>query len=158
MQILKPPNSIHSRGEDGPTLFLAGSIEMGKAEDWQSQIQNALKNESCVIYNPRRDDWDSSWEQDISNPEFRGQVEWELDAQEVVDLILTKAPITLLELGLAAASNSSILVVCCPKGFWRKGNVDVVCERYQIDQVDTLEELIEFAKNYCRASQSFDDY
>ena len=52
----------------------------------------------------------------------------------------TDAPITLLEFGKYA--NSGKLIVCCPKGFWRKGNVDIVCERENIKQVDTLEELI----------------
>jgi len=40
------------------------------------------------------------------------------------------------------------MIVCCPEDFWRKGNVDIVCERYGVDQVDTLDELIEFAKEY----------
>ncbi len=51
----------------------------------------------------------------------------------------TKSPISLLELGLYAASDK--LTVCCPEGFWRKGNVDIVCERYGVEQVDTIEEF-----------------
>lgn len=27
-------------------------------------------------------------------------------------------------------------------GFWRKGNVDIVCERYNIKQVNNFEDLI----------------
>jgi hypothetical protein len=54
----------------------------------------------------------------------------------------TKSPISLLELGLFA--NSKKLVVCCPEGFWRKGNVDVVCERYGIRQVEDLLEIVQF--------------
>lgn len=42
----------------------------------------------------------------------------------------TRAPITLLELGLFAQSGR--LVVCCPDGFWRKGNVEVVSARYGV--------------------------
>jgi hypothetical protein len=51
-------------------------------------------------------------------------VEWELEAQERADVIAmffaseTRAPITLLELGLFAGSGR--LVVCCPEGFWRR--------------------------------------
>jgi hypothetical protein len=42
----------------------------------------------------------------------------------------TKSPISLLELGLHA--NEQKLIVCCPDGYWRQGNVRVVCERYNI--------------------------
>ena len=56
----------------------------------------------------------------------------------------TKAPITLLELGLAARSGKA--VVCCPAGFWRKGNVDVVCRRYSIPTVPSLNKLIQYVR------------
>jgi hypothetical protein len=73
-------------------------------------------------------------------------VEWELEAQERAELILmyfapsTKAPITLLELGLFARTGK--LVVACPDGFWRKGNVEVVCSRYGVPLVGHLDTLI----------------
>lgn len=35
----------------------------------------------------------------------------------------------------------SKVIVCCPDGFWRKGNVDIVCDRYGVDQVPTLTAL-----------------
>jgi hypothetical protein len=129
-----------------PSLFLAGSIEMGASMDWQSRVANALEDLDVVILNPRRDAWDSSWEQ-FDNPQFREQITWELAAQQRASRILmyfapeTRAAITLLELGLFARSCK--LVVCCPKGFWRKGNVDVVCARYGVPQVDELDALIE---------------
>jgi len=163
MQVIKPPTPFEDEIRSRPVIFLAGSIEMGKAGDWQTQVQNALKNEDVLILNPRRDDWDSSWEQKKENPEFYEQVSWELDGQDQADLILiyfdpdTKSPITLAELGLAANS-SSIVLVCCPEGFWRKGNVDIICERYGMNQVDSLAELIEFAKFFCQGSRSFDSY
>jgi hypothetical protein len=34
------------------------------------------------------------------------------------------------------------MIVCCPEGFWRKGNVDIVCKYYEVRQVATLEDLI----------------
>ena len=142
--ILKPPAPIALGGKR--SVFLAGSIEMGLAEPWQAQVEHALADLDVVILNPRRDEWDASWEQSIRNPQFRGQVEWELAAQEQADVVAmyfapaTKAPITLLELGLAARSGK--LVVCCPDGFWRKGNVEVVCDRYRIPLVADLTSLI----------------
>lgn len=144
MRVYKAPEHM----EENIRIFLAGSIEMGTAEDWQTRLTSALERfEHLTILNPRRDDWDSSWEQSINNPQFHQQVTWEIDMMEAADLIVfyfspeTKSPITLLELGLHAHDQK--LLVCCPEGFWRKGNVDMVCERFNIAQVDTLEELIE---------------
>jgi hypothetical protein len=130
----------------GPTVFLAGSIEMGTAENWQERVCRALADKDVTILNPRRDDWDASWVQSADNPRFREQVEWELTALEYADTIATyfapetKSPISLLELGLHAASGR--MIVCCPDGFWRKGNVDMVCRRYDVEQVATLDDLV----------------
>jgi len=144
MEEIKAPNKIN---DGGKTIFLAGSIEQGTAERWQDEVIKLLKDEKDVIvFNPRRDNWDSSWVQDISNKQFKEQVEWELKAQEHADKILmyfdpkTKSPISLLELGLYADSGK--LIVVCPKGFWKKGNVDIVCEKYKVKQVETIEEAI----------------
>jgi len=144
---IKAPNKIDDAGH---TIFLAGSIEMGKAEKWQDKVVRLLKDEDVIIFNPRRDDWDSSWKQGIKNKQFREQVEWELRAQEHADKILmyfdpaTKSPISLLEFGLFARTGK--LIVVCPNGFWKKGNVDIVCERYGIKQEKNLEKALEAIK------------
>ena len=65
-----------------PSVFLAGSIDMGSAEDWQAQFERFLSDLDVLILNPRRDEWDASWEQSITNPLFREQVEWELTGLE----------------------------------------------------------------------------
>jgi len=128
------------------TLFLAGSIEQGKAVDWQTKLTKEFEDDdSIVILNPRRDDWDSSWKESIKNKQFKEQVTWELDAQEQADLICmyfdkeTKSPITLMELGLFCKKP---MVVCCPDGFWKKGNVEVVCERNSIPLVTDFDEFV----------------
>ena len=137
---------------DKKAVFLAGSIEMGKAERWQDAIAKALDGTDILVLNPRRSDWDSSWEQSMSHPQFREQVEWELNALERADKVLmyfapdTMAPITLLEFGLYAKSHPEKLVVYCPDGYWRKGNVDITCNMYGVHQVDTLEKLVRIAK------------
>lgn len=56
----------------------------------------------------------------------------------------TKAPITLMELRLFA--RSSKVVVCCPPGYWRRGNVEVVCNRFGIPLVTTLPDLIDILR------------
>lgn len=132
-------------------IFLAGSIEMGVAEKWQEKVIAALSDKPIRFLNPRRTDWDSSWSQDIHNEQFVEQVTWELNSLEMAQIVImyfdpnTKSPISLLELGLHAKEQK--LVVLCPDGFWRKGNVDVVCEFYGINQVDTFDELIEFIRS-----------
>lgn len=135
---------------DKTALFLAGSIEMGGASEWQRDVLSALDDIPLVVLNPRRANWDSSWTQSIANSEFREQVDWELDALERATRIVmyfdptTKAPITLLELGLFATSGK--LVVCCPEGYFRKGNVDIVCRRHGIPQVETLDGLVQYIR------------
>jgi hypothetical protein len=125
------------------SVFLAGSIEMGKAEDWQTDISNRLVGiDGLEIYNPRRDDWDSSWKQEEANPQFNHQVNWELNHLERADIIFlnfcsgTQSPITLMELGLYADSRK--LIVVCPKDFWRRGNVEILCSRYNIPLFDNI--------------------
>lgn len=122
---------------------------MGIAENWQEKIVKAFKDKDIIIYNPRRDDWDTSWVQSINNPQFKEQVDWELNALNVANQIImyfdpnTKSPISLLELGLFASSDK--MFVCCPDGFWRKGNVEIVCERYNIPLFNNIEDLIKFS-------------
>lgn len=143
-QIIKAPAPFSLAGKQ--SVFLAGSIEMGRAEDWQSRFAGALLDLDVVLLNPRREDWDSSWKQSIDDDRFREQVEWELNALEQATLIAmyfapdTMAPVTLLEFGLYARSGK--LIVACPEGFWRKGNIEVVSRRYQVEFVESLEELI----------------
>jgi hypothetical protein len=147
MQVIKPPDIIP---DNLACIFLAGSIEMDRAELWQDQAIRLLGDTNWTILNPRRDEWDSTWEQKISNPKFYEQVNWELQGIEVAEKIImyfdpaTKSPITLLELGLITGSNPEKLIVICPEGFWRKGNVDMVCARYQLQTALDIETAISY--------------
>lgn len=151
-KVIKAPNPVPYPDRVHYSIFLAGSIDMGNAVDWQKEVENAFSEYNINILNPRRDDWDSSWVQDISNDQFKQQVQWELDHLEWSDLILVyfdpkgQAPITLMELGLHARSGK--IIVCCPEGYWRRGNVQIVCDMYEIPLVNTLEELIEEAREW----------
>lgn len=145
MSFYKPPTNIALRNRDRKSVFLAGSIEMGKAENWQEEMGKHFHTKGWDILNPRRDDWDSSWEQKFENAQFYQQVNWELNALENADLIVmyfdpsTKSPISLLELGLFARSGK--LMVVCPDGFWRKGNVEIVCNYYNIPFYNSITTL-----------------
>lgn len=95
---------------------------------------------------------------------FREQVEWELDALTKTKIILmyfdpaTKSPISLFEAGLFANDGETLRVdgkvqrvsklhVVCPPGFWRKGNVDIVCEHYGIRQYPNLTQAVKAIKH-----------
>ena len=65
-----------------------------------------------------------------------------MDAADIIAVYLhtgTESPTSLLELGMFARSGK--VVVACPEGFKRRGNVQVACERLGIEMVDDLEEL-----------------
>lgn len=133
-------------------IFVGGSIEMGKATNWQQRLLEDFKDDNnVVILNPRRKKWNPNWKQTKNNPPFKRQVNWELDALEAANAIImyfepgTKSPISLLELGLFGQDFGRLdlkMHVVCPSGFWRKGNVDIVCDRYHIPQFKTLNDAI----------------
>ncbi|MEI7620206.1 MAG: nucleoside 2-deoxyribosyltransferase domain-containing protein [Candidatus Falkowbacteria bacterium] len=129
-----------------PIIFLAGSIEMGKAEDWQTEIAQRLEKYSGTLLNPRREHWGYDWKQSIKNKKFKEQLEWEFNGLAQSDYIVmyfapgSKSPISLLELGLFSRSHK--IICCCPKKFWRRGNVEFICEKFKIPLVDTLDELL----------------
>lgn len=144
------PEFVHCMPPNAPdyrkySVFTAGSIEMGKAVQWQKQMVTRLSHLPITVNNPRRGHWDPNATQEAKNEEFRIQVEWELGALEQADVICfffdvnTMSPVTMLELGIWAASGK--IIVCCNKKFWRAGNVHIVCDRYNIPCVDTFAEL-----------------
>lgn len=157
MKVYKAPEN-HS-DDYNYKVFLAGSIEMGAAEEWQTVATNAFADcKNLSILNPRRDDWDSSWKQSIDDPQFNEQVTWELDGLEESDAIIiyfdpaTKSPISLMELGLHA-DTMQLVVVVCPEGFWRKGNVDIVCDRNGLPNVNTLDDAVALIKHNYEVSE-----
>src|SRR5215212_3847694 len=143
-KIIKPPSPL----QNGFSVFLAGSIELENTGNWQTFSEDKLSGTDILILNPRRKNWDPSWLQSQTDPKFREQVEWKLSELEQANIIAmyfepgTKSPVSLLELGLFA--HTGRMIVCCPDGFWRKGNVDVVCERYGVKQVESLNDLSQY--------------
>lgn len=152
------PNDTPAEGLFQTTIFLAGSIEMGAAENWQDRLKHDLFEYRVTLYNPRRLDWNSSWKQSIDDPNFSEQVNWELDHIEQADLVVfyfdpaTKSPITLMELGFVAGLGLGLgayhrdVVVCCPDGFWRKGNVEIMCEREGISLTNSYDKFLSVIK------------
>jgi hypothetical protein len=138
-------------------LFVGGSIENGAARDWQEEfIAGVEANEDptarTIVFNPRVSYWNPNIEQSMNDPTLNRQVNWELNSIDGCDAVVlwfepnTKSPITLQELGYLAGQNRmgalNKTVVGCPKGFWRKGNVDIMCKRSHIQVVETLDDLL----------------
>jgi hypothetical protein len=159
MKLITAPEPIEARLKD-KIVFLAGSIEGGKAWKWQKQVaQNLDDLDNLVVLNPYREAWDESWKQEINNPVFREQVDWELDGIECADIVIfyfmpgTTSPISLLELGYVLGRDgysykNQEIIVCCPKEFYRKGNVDIICHRTGIRVVENLDEVVSFIRSY----------
>lgn len=134
------------------SIFLGGSIENGKAELWQDKLSSVLIEtfNNVVIFNPRRENWDASLSNTIENPIFEEQVSWEYEHLEKSDYILlyfqpgTLSPISLMELGLFAGKSK--LIVCCPDGFWRKGNVDFICKKFNIPTINNYMDVLNYLK------------
>lgn len=100
--VVTPPSLFFP--SSGPKIFLAGSINMGGAPDWQAQVIKYIKEiwTDCdvTVYNPRRTGaFTSEMEEE--------QVAWEACKLQNADFILMHlvaggglSPISLLELGL----------------------------------------------------------
>lgn len=52
-RIYKSPENIESRDKAIKTIFLAGSIEMDKAINWQEKCEKEL-TDKFILFNPRR--------------------------------------------------------------------------------------------------------
>ena len=149
MKVITAPEALLEVIPGLPCIFLAGSIEQDKAVNWQQRVISQLGDLNGTILNPRRVEWDASWNED--DPRFIEQVNWELSAMRRADIIMmhfepdTMSPITLLELGLY--HDSGKLYVSCPKGYWRRGNVRIVCASSWVRVHDSLQELLETVRD-----------
>ncbi len=131
---------------------------MGTAIDWQTQLKTALADKQVTIYNPRRDQWDATWVQSASEPMFNGQVNWEVDHIDEADIVFffidpaTKSIVTFGEfyyiLGQLKAGKHRDVIIVCPQGYWRRGNLEVMCNRFSLKLHETLEEGIEVLKGF----------
>lgn len=162
-QIIKPDTQDQTIVEGNTTIFLAGSIDNGKASLWAHDVQQALNVfEYVTLFNPRRDNWNTSLVTRASNETFNQQVNWELDNLDGCDIPFfyfeagSVSPITLQEIGFIIGSRRGDMtaltayvhkpVVVCPVKYWRRGNVEVMCARHEVQVYDELEEGIEALK------------
>lgn len=142
-QIIRAPSRTGVTGQK--SVFLAGTTSRTDGPDWRDTLSDAVSHFPVTIFNPLRPDWDSSWREDVTFGPFREQVEWELDMQELADVVVvyfgpaTDAPISLLELGLCARSGKA--VVACHREYRKRGNVQILCKRFGIEFLDGEDEI-----------------
>lgn len=123
------------------SIFLAGTIDEGNSNNWQSKATSLLKNKFNIL-NPRRDNWNID--------DIYEQIEWELNALDKSQFILmhfeknSKSPIKLLELGLY--SKTGKIVVSCPIDFYRYENVSYVCNKFNIPIFGNILSSINYIK------------
>jgi hypothetical protein len=149
MRVITAPDPVPMRDALGTEVFLAGSIEQGKARDWQPEVCAALVPFNALVFNPRRLVWDPTWDQDVSNTELVTQVNWELDLIDRAEIVFfyfqagTLSPISFLEFGMQVRNRRKDIVVVCEAGFWRQANIQITAARNNVPVALTLEEGIE---------------
>lgn len=137
------------------SVFLAGTIEMGKAIQWQRHMLHFLQDLPIAVYNPRRGSWNKASTDEELTRNFHTQVVWEkvnLARASVICFFFdhpTKSPVTMMELGEWAASNK--VVVCCNSKFWKAKNVHIQCAYHGIPCVETFEELVPLVRAKLRS-------
>lgn len=153
MKLYKAPEATPEIKDGEVSVFLAGSRS---AENWQAKLEQELSEfDNVVVYNPRRDYWDSSWAQDPTpGTKFHQQVAWGLEHINKADLVViyfangSMSPITLLEFGLLASDLDNDIVVYCTPEFYRYGNVQMVADNYFVPLFSEYDEFIHYIKSY----------
>ena len=149
-QIIHAPSEEPIKGIK--SVFLAGTTTAIGNVDWRENLSASLIEHPITIFNPNRPDWDSTWREDITFTPYREQVLWELDKQAMADLVVvyfhpaTVAPVSLLEFGLSAQIPGKVVVIA-PEGYPKRGNVQIVCQKYGIEFLDIIDNLHEVVIN-----------
>ncbi|ROW05252.1 hypothetical protein VSDG_00290 [Cytospora chrysosperma] len=155
IQTITPNDKDQTPRYPTTSIFLAGTTEFAT---WRGTFLAVLEGlylageanpppyPSTTVYDPFQPNWTGDWREDLGDGRFRAQVEWELERQDgaaVVAFFLderSRSPVSLLELGLCARSGKA--VVGCERGYWKRGNVQAVCQRYGVPMADDLNGLV----------------
>lgn len=154
IQTITPNDKDQTPWYPTTSIFLAGTTEFAA---WRRTFLDALgvlhragetppPHPSATVYDPFQPNWTGDWREDLGDACFRAQAEWELEKQEQAAVVVVffderaKSPVSLLELGLCARSGKA--VVGCQRGYWKRGNVQAVCQRYGVPMADDLDGLV----------------
>lgn len=141
--IITSEQKLPEKNSQKKYIFLAGSIDNRAFSNWRKETIKKLETK-INIFDPTNMKHDS-----LNDSEMESHIIWELDALAIADKILlnflpdSKSPISLVELGLYAASNK--LIVVCPKEFYQSRYVYTLCKKYNTPIFDTINKaLVEF--------------
>lgn len=148
IEVIYPPTR-RKADTNNISVFLAGSIDMGSARNWQNELVDEFESdENITFYNPRRPEGFFG-EQSLENDTFVEQVNWELDnisGADIVAMFITadsKAPISLLEFGYICGNKKiKHFAIAVEKGFYRRGNIEVMCNRFNVPLFEDLDDLV----------------
>ena len=155
-------------------IFLAGTIDNGNSGNWQEKVISDLclcnlkpDDDSdlgedfsfgdIIIFNPRRDDWNS----DFGTEEVEKQIRWEQNKLDEADIIVmyfddnSKSPISLLELGLYGPHGK--MIVFCTDKFYRFSNIKLTCEKFLIPLIQTTD-ISEVSKEIEKIYKELSEY
>lgn len=113
-----------------PSVFLAGSIDLGKARDWHAEVVSELTDVDCTVFSPRTDDVKFWRDVDltVASPQLYQQVLWEqtyLEQCTVVYFYFQEgmlSPVSMLEFGQMLMLPKQKIACIDPK-FYRRGNL-----------------------------------
>jgi len=133
----------------GRFVFIAGSIEMGRAELWQPRVAERFISSGINVFDPRRDDWDADLDQDPTpGTVFNQQVTWELENIQRADAVFfrlcggeTMAIVSMLEMGICFGSGKPI-VIQADRDYMRYGNIAVTARRFGVPVFNDEDEAI----------------
>ncbi|KAF2270342.1 hypothetical protein CC78DRAFT_451341, partial [Lojkania enalia] len=93
-----------------------------------------LSDLSITIFDQRSSDWHQTQRLGNSHTSSKKYLSWKLACLEEADVIaLYLQPVLISSsdmLELRIYSSSGKLVVCCPEGLWRRGDVEIVCQDF----------------------------
>lgn len=153
------------------SIFLAGTIDNGDSNDWQTEVINKMQFAykgipgedtsigDILVYNPRR----RGWKPNATQKDVEEQIRWEQEHLDKADYIFmylddnSKSPISLLELGLYA--QTAKLIVFCTGNFYRYTNVRMTCDKYEIPLICTndCQKVVNEIKRYYDAERELHD-
>jgi hypothetical protein len=129
------------------SVFLARSLELDNISDFTFSISHL----PIIIFDPCRNDWDTSW-RSINDVEFARQAEWEIAQLEKANVIIlffhpgTMYGSKLLELGLYIKDRK--IITYCPQTYSMRGYVEFMCRRHKIPLLETKDELKKYTIKY----------
>ncbi|WP_169514620.1 nucleoside 2-deoxyribosyltransferase domain-containing protein [Actinokineospora enzanensis] len=152
---VEAPTRFRPTADDPPAVLLLGGIS--DCPDWQATARGQLADETCVVINPRRSEFD------VADPEGeQSQVRWEREHRDLAEPMVVlfwfpasptlHQPIALLELGAELAKpprKDRLVVIGADPGYLRHANLVAQCSPdHTVHQ--TLHDTIDAARRALR--------